>query len=96
MKKHQISTAKEFNEKYKDFLVEGAYGLDIDDVHVVRYLDKQFQDLILIPDFKYSQIKLKFGTCRFYTDLSIMKTVHERRSIIEKHIDDYFRSKEKI
>jgi len=93
MKNNQIKTAKEFNEKYKEFLVEGSYGLDIDDEYVMRYLDTKFQDFILIPNFKYSQIKLKFGTCRFYTDASTMKAMCEHRLIVEKHIDDYLISK---
>ena len=32
-------------------------------------MDKVFQDLIKIPGFKYSQIKLKFSSCRFYSNL---------------------------
>jgi hypothetical protein len=93
MKNNQIKTVKEFNEKYKEFLAEGSYGLDIDDEYVVHYLDDKFQDLILVPNFKYSQIKLKFGKCRFYTDVSTMKSMYELRLIVEKHIDDYFISK---
>ena len=93
MKNSQIKTSKEFNEKYKDFLIEGAYGLDIDDIYIVQYLDKQFQDLILIPNFKYSQIKLKFGTCRFYTGMPIMKSMNEYKQIVETYITDYFKSK---
>lgn len=59
-------TANEFNNKYKDFLEEGHYGLGFDILEVTEYLDKEFQQLILIPDFKYMQIKLKFGMARFY------------------------------
>lgn len=62
-------TPKEFNEKYKDYLEEHYYGLDISYPSVVNYLDEIFQELIKIPGFKYSQIKLKFNTCRFYTNL---------------------------
>jgi len=62
-------TTEEFNEKYKDYLEEGHYGLDISYPSVIEYLDKVFQDLIKIPDFKYSQIKLKFNYSRFYTNL---------------------------
>jgi len=59
-------TSSEFNEKYKNYLDEGHYGLDIDIPSVVEYLDNKFQELILVPDFKYSQIKLKFNFSRFY------------------------------
>lgn len=62
-------TTSEFNEKYKDYLVTGHYGLDISVPTVIEFLDKIFQDLIKIPHFKYTQIKLKFDSCRFYTNL---------------------------
>lgn len=63
-------TAEQFNEKYKEYLEEGFYGLGFDNESVVNYLDDIFKDLILIPGFKYKQIKLKFGTARFYSTLS--------------------------
>ena len=62
-------TVKEFNEKYKEYLEEGHYGLDISDPSIIKYLDKMFQGLIKIPGFKYSQIKEKFNSSRFYTNL---------------------------
>ena len=62
-------TTKEFNEKYKDYLEEGHYGLDINIPSVVEYLDSIFENgLINIPGFKYHQIKLKFNMARFYFD----------------------------
>lgn len=62
-------TASEFNEKYKEYLEEGHYGLDISTPSIIKYLDEMFQGLIKIPGFKYSQIKEKFSTSRFYTNL---------------------------
>jgi hypothetical protein len=62
-------TSDEFNIKYKDYLEEGHYGLDIDIPLVVKYLDEIFQGLIKIPGFQYSQIKSKYSSCRFYTNL---------------------------
>ena len=62
-------TASEFNEKYKEYLEEGHYGLDISTPSIIKYLDEMFQDLIKIPGFKYGQIKEKFNTSRFYTNL---------------------------
>jgi hypothetical protein len=59
-------TSSEFNNKYKEFLSEGHYGLSIDIESIVDYLDKEFQEFIKIEGFKYHQIKLKFGQCRFY------------------------------
>ena len=62
-------TISEFNEKYKEYLEEGHYGLDISTPSIIQYLDEIFQGLIKIPGFKYSQIKEKFNTSRFYTNL---------------------------
>lgn len=63
-------TRDEFNEKYKAFIEPGFedQGLEFDIPDVTEYLDKIFEDLIKIPGFYYSQIKVKFGTCRFYTE----------------------------
>lgn len=58
--------ATEFNEKYKDFLEQGHYGLAIDLPVIVDFLDQIFNDLTKIPGFKYLQIKTKFGFARFY------------------------------
>lgn len=62
-------TIEEFNEKYKDYLEEGHYGLDIDIEELIVKLDEKFQEYIKTPGFKYSQIKEKFGTARAYTTL---------------------------
>lgn len=61
-------TNKEFNEKYKDYLEEGHYGLAINISTVAEYLDSKFQEFIQVPGFKYSQIKLKFNMSRFYCE----------------------------
>lgn len=63
-------TTNEFNDKYKDYLEEGHYGLDISVPEVIEYLDAIFQTLIKIPGFKYTQIKLKFNMVRFYSNIS--------------------------
>lgn len=58
-----------FNEKWKDHLEKGHYGMDIYDSDVVDYVDKEFEKLkIEHPGFTYSQIKLKFGSPRVYLD----------------------------
>ena len=59
-------TSEEFNEKYKDFLEEGHYGLDINISEFIKWLDDKFQSFINAPGFSYSQIKEKFGMGRFY------------------------------
>ena len=63
-------TREGFNEKYKDYLEKGFYGLAIDNQNVINYLDDRFEnEFTHIPDFTYSQIKLKFGNCSFYSNL---------------------------
>ena len=59
-------TAEEFNEKYKPYIPEGWYGLGFDISEVTDYLDKEMEDLILIPGFELHQVKLKFNMARFY------------------------------
>ena len=83
-------TTKEFNEKYKDYLEEGHYGLDINIPSVVEYLDSIFENgLVNIPGFKYSQIKLKFNMSRFYfdTDWKNKKIEHMISNGVETEIN---------
>jgi hypothetical protein len=58
-------TCDEFNEKYKDHLEEGHYGMSIEDEEIIGEVDKAFSHL---TDFTYSQIKTKFGSSRVYMD----------------------------
>ena len=64
-----MRTSKEFNEKYKDYIEEGHYGMDINEPSVLAYANEIFNDLIQIPGFKYQQVKTKFGLARVYTNL---------------------------
>ena len=75
-------TRDEFNIKYKDYLEEGYYGLEFDIPSVTKFLDSVFQDLVWIPAFKYSQIKLKFNMARFYAKVGL-----GLQSLIEAKID---------
>jgi hypothetical protein len=61
-------TTEQFNEKYKEYLGENHYGLDFEHPQAIEMLDKEFEELIKRPGFKYYQIKLKFGMARFYAD----------------------------
>lgn len=62
-------TNREFNEKYKDYIEEGFYGLSFNDPGVIKYLDKEFSEEIKNnAEFKICQIKLKFCTPRVYTN----------------------------
>ena len=64
-----MRNSTEFNEKYKEYLEEGHYGMAIDIPAVVSYVDTVFQDLIKIEGFQFSQIKTKYGLSRVYTNL---------------------------
>lgn len=61
---------QEFNNKYKQYIPKGWYGLSFDIPEVTEYLDGVMQDLITIPGFELHQIKLKFNMARFYFDTS--------------------------
>jgi hypothetical protein len=62
-------TSDQFNEKWKDHLEEGHYGLAIDDKKVTEYLDKKFTEFKeKYPNFTYSQIKLKYSFPCVYMD----------------------------
>lgn len=58
-----------FQNKWRDHLEEGHYGLAIHDPNVINYLDKEFTKLKeTVPNFTYSQIKLKYGLARVYME----------------------------
>jgi hypothetical protein len=79
-------TTHEFNKKYKDYLEEGHYGLDINIPSVIEYLDSIFdKGLVTIPGFKYSQIKLKFNMSRFYFDTNMPNSLE---TIISNGIEE--------
>lgn len=61
--------ALEFNNKWKNFLNDGFYGLNINIPQVTEYLDSEFEKEIKINEsFNYSQIKLKYGFARAYAN----------------------------
>ena len=77
-------TSEEFNQKYKDFLEEGYYGLAIGNDDFTNWLDDKFQKFIKNPNFSYSQIKAKFGMGRFYCEgLSIEEIKEVENKITE-------------
>lgn len=98
-------TSEEFNEKYKAYIEPGfgEQGLGFDIPEATEFLDKVFQELINIPGFNYSQIKSKFGTSRFYTNLSkvlghfcsyeICMKIEEKLSFYLK-VDDFIRKRD--
>jgi hypothetical protein len=90
-------TQQEFNEKYKQYIPEGWYGLSFDIPEVTEYLDNVMQDLITIPGFELKQIKLKFNMARFYfntsweqkhLELALQSRIENKINEIVKKIDD--------
>jgi hypothetical protein len=79
-------TSSEFNNKWEKFLEEGHYGLALDKPEVVEFLDKEFEQLSKLPDFKFSQIKSKFNSFRFYAD----GVPAEKCSEIEKKLAEIY------
>lgn len=62
------TTCAEFNDKYRNYLENGFYGLVIENRDVISYLDIEFQKEITKNNhFQYSQIKMKFGSCTIYS-----------------------------
>ena len=70
-------TTEDFNNKYKDYLEEGHYGLDINIPELIEWLDNRFQEFIKEPNFKYFQIKEKFGYGRFYAEGISQEAINE-------------------
>ena len=80
-------TTTEFNEKYKAFLEDRHYGLDISCPEVIDYLDKEFEELSKIQNFSYSQIKEKFGMARVY----LSRDFNEKSTELEYGINQIFK-----
>jgi hypothetical protein len=83
-------TQEEFNEKYKQYIPGGWYGLSFDIPKVTEYLDNVMQDLITMPRFELHQVKLKYNMARFYFNVSL-KEEHLKLAIelaIEKKINE--------
>ena len=77
-------TAAEFNTKYDAYIekriltnrrgeevVQKFDGLEFDIPEVTEYLDRAFEGLIQLPDFTYSQIKLKYGITGYIKCITI-------------------------
>jgi hypothetical protein len=81
-------TSKEFNKKYSAYLEEGHYGLDFGGPEFISWLDEKFQSFVQKPEFKYSQIKEKFGMGRFYCEGLTKEEISEvEREIYKKSLE---------
>ena len=79
-------TRTEFNDKYKEYLEDRFSGLELSNSEVIEYLDKEFQELTKLPNFKYSQIKGKFNWFCFYCEGVSL----EKRQEIENKIKEIY------
>ena len=79
-----VMTHEEFNEKYKNYLEKGHYGIDVGNSDFIEWLDKKFEDFIKKPGFSYSQIKSKFGMGRFYCEGLTREEINEVEDKISK------------
>lgn len=82
-------TSFEFNGKYADYLEAGHYGLDLDHIPAIEYLDQQFQEFVKIPGFKYTQIKSKFQSFRFYCDGPSREKITEVENKLKEIYDQF-------
>lgn len=86
-----MRTINDFNEKYKDHIINGYDGLNWGNRQVIEYLDKLFTNLIKIPYFKFFYIKrnkqgeLEFKTNFLSTD-RIKEILKEIEEVYEKSI----------
>lgn len=66
-------TRNEFNKKWQVYIRESGPGMEFEfnDDRAIKYLDEEFsKEVITNPNFWYSQIKIKIGTARVYTNSS--------------------------
>lgn len=79
-------TTGEFNKKYESFIELRHYGCALLNTDAIDYLDKEFEELIKIPEFKFTQIKSKFRFFRIYCKgISIEKQEEMENKLYEIH-----------
>lgn len=79
-------TLNDFNTKWKSHLMDGFYGLDINDKKVIAYLDEEFEiEIKFNPHFTYKQIKIKMGFCRIYATTSKVKEWETKVNLLIKN-----------
>lgn len=76
---------KEFNIKYNAYL-EDDMGMQIDIPSVIAYVNEVFNDLILIPGFKYNEITTQHGLAKVRTNLQEIMPFAGR--ILEQELEE--------
>lgn len=77
---------KEFNIRYKKYLVYNNLGMQIDIPSVIAYVDEVFDDLTQIPGFLYTEITTQHGLAKMRTNLQELMPFAGR--IIEQELEE--------
>lgn len=70
-------TKEEFNEKYKDYIEEGHPGMELTNKTLIWYIDKAFEDIIKIPNFKFKTISYDYGEYCVWSNLKGLDDILE-------------------
>jgi len=81
-----MRTNKEFNIRYKKYLVYNSLGMQIDIPSVIVYVDEVFNDLIQIPGFLYTEIITQHGLAKVRTNLQELMPFAGR--ILEQELEE--------
>lgn len=77
---------KEFNIRYKKYLVYNNVGMQIDIPSVITYVDEVFNDLTQIPGFLYTEITTQHGLAKVRTNLQEIMPFAGR--ILEQELEE--------
>lgn len=77
---------KEFNIRYKKYLVYNNVGMQIDIPSVITYVDEVFNDLTQIPGFLYTEITTQHGLAKVRTNLQELMPFVGR--ILEQELEE--------
>lgn len=81
-------TSEQFNEKWKDRLEDGHYGMSIEIPEVVRYMDREFTaEAVSNPTFTYSQIKIKYREARVYATSGMTSTWEKGIDLLVRRLE---------
>jgi len=82
-------TPAEFNEKFKDYLEEGHYGMAFYSKAVIKYMDEEFtKEIAINPDYSFSQIKSKWSNTRIYAETLDPNKTKEWEAAIDRILGD--------